>query len=282
MVRLGLEANGADVDVHCVNPSDMQARLKEAIAGCPDAIIVGGGDGTIRSAASELIGTEIPLGVLPLGTLNRLARDLKMPLDFDEAVRCLAHAEVDEIDVAEVNGRIFLCNSLIGLPIAVAERRRRLRGEGLSKRFHGYLELLGEVWRSRRRFDIDLHDPDAMEGAPRRFRAITIAISNNSYAESPSLTLYKESMRDGELAIYIACHRSGRDMLVSLLRAFLGTWRADPDVVEIRSPKVTLRSRRRNIRMSNDGEIETLECPLEYRIRAERLSVLRPHAEARI
>ncbi len=69
------------------------------------------------------------LGILPLGTLNRLARDLDLPLDIDQAIKGLVTTEPHKIDVGEVNGRIFLCNSFIGLPPMVTARRQSLRGK---------------------------------------------------------------------------------------------------------------------------------------------------------
>ena len=78
-------------------------------------MIVGGGDGTISAAASALVGTDTLLGVLPLGTLNHFARDLGIPSDLTEAARLIASRKDRRVDVAEMNDRIFINNSAIGL-----------------------------------------------------------------------------------------------------------------------------------------------------------------------
>ncbi len=81
-----------------------------------DAVAVAGGDGTLACAAQALTGREVPLGILPLGTMNLLAKDLGLPLDLDAAIAVLATGPMRAIDAGEVNGHVFLINSVLGLP----------------------------------------------------------------------------------------------------------------------------------------------------------------------
>ena len=83
--------------------------------GRPPILVIGGGDGTIGSAASVVVGTHIVLGILPLGTLNHFAKDLNLPTDLDAALDLIAAAKMRTVDVGEVNGRVFLNNSSIGI-----------------------------------------------------------------------------------------------------------------------------------------------------------------------
>src|SRR5258708_9624368 len=92
-----------------VGPSDLKSIP------APLAIVAAGGDGTVRAVAQELADSVVPLGILPLGTLNHFARDLGLPLDISSAVAVIAAGIVATIDAAEVNGRIFVNNSAIGL-----------------------------------------------------------------------------------------------------------------------------------------------------------------------
>ena len=99
--------------------------------------MVGGGDGTLGSAASALAGTEVALGVLPLGTLNHFAKDLGLPIELDAAMDTVAANKPVAIDVAEVNGRVFLNNSSIGIyPFFVAKRSAEQRHEVGQARGH--------------------------------------------------------------------------------------------------------------------------------------------------
>ena len=69
---------------------DVTERARAAVqAGCR-VLVAAGGDGTVNAVASALVGQAIPLGVLPLGTLNHFAKDLGLPLELPEAVRVVA------------------------------------------------------------------------------------------------------------------------------------------------------------------------------------------------
>src|SRR5215210_1905941 len=74
-------------------------------------VVAGGGDGTINAVASHVVGTNRTLGVLPLGTLNHFAKDIQVPLELEMAARVCLEGRVAQVDVGEVNGRIFLNNS---------------------------------------------------------------------------------------------------------------------------------------------------------------------------
>lgn len=106
---------------------DIVKLAKHAVAEGADPIVAGGGNGTLNAVASVLVGTERTLGVLPLGTLNHFAKDLNIPLDVEGAVRTLIEGTVAQVDVGEVNGRIFLNNSGLGLYPHIVRHREKLQ-----------------------------------------------------------------------------------------------------------------------------------------------------------
>ena len=115
--RISLARQGSEID---------NAIRRAVEAGC-ETLVVGGGDGTINSGAAAVVGRNIPLGVLPLGTLNHFAKDVGIPLDVEEAIRVLLEGVVCKVDVGEVNGRIFLNNSSLGVYPAIVRLRERYR-----------------------------------------------------------------------------------------------------------------------------------------------------------
>src|SRR5208337_1076169 len=160
----------------------MGPKLDAAISARPHVLIAGGGDGTVRCAASRVLGTETALGILPLGTVNRLARDLHIPLDPKTALLGVGSWAFRSVDAAEVNGRIFLCNSLLGLPPAISEERQSLRGHSLIERAGGYFRLLRTVVAARKRITLSLD----VEAGERRVRVLSLAVSNNLYSREPT------------------------------------------------------------------------------------------------
>jgi len=102
-----------------------ERAMEQAKTNSIDAVVVGGGDGSIASVAGVLADTEIPLGILPLGTLNHFAKDLGIPLQVEQAADVIADGFVRSVDLGEVNGESFINNSSIGIyPYLVVDRER--------------------------------------------------------------------------------------------------------------------------------------------------------------
>src|SRR5688572_29637731 len=115
-----LAARGMHVHLEIVRTAaELLAVAERSASGDADTVVAGGGDGTIAAVAAKLLDTNKVLGVLPLGTFNYFAQRLGVPLDLDAALEILAAGEVARISVGEVNGRLFLNNSSIGLYPAV-------------------------------------------------------------------------------------------------------------------------------------------------------------------
>ena len=111
------------------------ARLAaEAARSDAEVVVAAGGDGTIDAIASVLAGTGKILGVLPLGTFNLFAKRLNIPLDLEAALHTAVNGRVAEINVGEVNGRVFLSRSSVGLyPLALRHREKMFRRFGRSR-----------------------------------------------------------------------------------------------------------------------------------------------------
>ena len=124
-----------------------EAALESAKAGEIDAVVVGGGDGSIRTVAGVLAGSEVPLGILPLGTLNHFAKDLGIPLHLGEAAEVIAKGAQRDVDLAEVNGETFINNSWIGIyPYMVLDRERRRAHHKVAK----WMAMVPALFRARR------------------------------------------------------------------------------------------------------------------------------------
>ncbi len=273
-----LAAAGLDAVLVPDHPEGLGARLDDAIARGADAVVVGGGDGTIAAAGARLKGTGIALGILPLGTMNMLAKDLGIPLGLEDAAAALAQGEIRAIDVAEVNGHVFLCNSVIGSPSWLGRHRERQRGRAsLRTRLAFAIAGLRAEWRHRpMRLRVEL---DARR-RPVRLWTRAVAVANNRYAEGFGLFMARPRLDRGELALYVA-RRYGIWWWMRLMAGmFLGTWRGSKLVHEREAQQVTIRSPRTALRVMNDGEALVLASPLAYRIHPGALRVIVPPPRA--
>jgi diacylglycerol kinase family enzyme len=259
-------ARGQDVTREAARALDL------ATAGGLDAVAVGGGDGTIGAVAGLASGTGVPLGILPLGTLNHCAKELEIPLALDEAAAVIAAGTTRDIDVGEVNGRVFVNNSSVGVyPYMVLERDRRMRGEGWGKWPAMTLAFLRMLRRfPRRRLYI------SAEGWAEPCRTPLVFIGNNEY-EFGLLGLGKRARLDGgELSLYVARHRHPLALLGLVFRATFGRLDEAKDFTQHRAAAAEIRSRASRLPVTIDGEVVRLRPPLHYRIRPRALRVLGP------
>ncbi|UFN50398.1 diacylglycerol kinase [Roseomonas sp. OT10] len=252
---------------------DMEGRLDLAAADPAELVIVGGGDGTLRGAAQRLAGTGRLLGILPLGTLNLLAKDLGLPLDPEEATQVAAHGITREIDVGEVNGEVFTCQSVLGLPNHIGRHRQLHRRERtIFSRLRLWIALIRAMGHPPLRLAL------TRPGDPRRRRiwALALSVVNNPYEESLGRLFHRPRLSGGVLAVYRP-RRFGLLWAIRMLLAMaLGAWRNPAELEILHTPALTLRSRRSHLRVMNDGEMLVLATPLEYRSRPGALRVRVP------
>ena len=208
--------------------------MKEAVAARPGVIVAGGGDGTVSTVAAALVDTDISLGVLPLGTLNHFAKDLGLPLELDAAVGCIAGGATSRVDVGEVNGRVFVNNSSLGLyPDIVRDREQQQKRFGRGK-WHA---LLRASIAALRRYPF-LHVSLTVEGRERAYRTPFVFIGNNDYRMEGLALGERTALDDGLLSLYVA-QRPGRLRLVQLaLRALLGRLRETRDFDQMHATEI--------------------------------------------
>lgn len=237
-----------------------------------EPVIAGGGDGTINAVASTLVGTQRTLGVLPLGTLNHFAKDLQIPLTLEDAARICVEGHTASVDVGEVNGRIFLNNSSLGLyPSIVRHREKQQQRLGRGKWpafFWAALSVLRRYPFLSVRLSVD-------DGEMSR-RTPFVFIGNNEY-EMENFNLGARScINKGQLSLYVA-HRTGRLGLVRLaLSALFGGLRNQHDFDAVCTKEIWIETRRRRLRVATDGEVTVMNTPLHYRVRPGALRVLVP------
>src|SRR5436190_16912798 len=113
-IREAFTTEGIATEIFLCSPARLSRTARQLASRDLDAVIAAGGDGTVSAVANGLAGTAMPLGVLPLGTLNHFARDIGMPTELADAARAIRDGATERIDVGEINGRVFVNNSSIG------------------------------------------------------------------------------------------------------------------------------------------------------------------------
>lgn len=262
-----------DAEIELVDGGDFEVRCRAMAERGDPLLIVGGGDGTVGAAASALVGSDTLLGILPLGTLNHFARDLGIPTDLDEAAALIASRSERRVDVAEMNGRIFINNSAIGLyPLMVVDRDIQRRRLGRSKG----LAMLVASLRTLARFGhhrLTLTVNDEQEG---HIDTPLLFVGNNDYRLDLGAPGQREKLDDGQLCVLVMRKKTRSGLIAASLRALVGRSRSD-DMVRIEGvERLRVASRRSHLAVSLDGEIVREAPPLDYAIRKRALRVIAP------
>lgn len=252
-------------------------RIDDALASRAPTIVAAGGDGTITALASKLVNTDRNLAILPLGTVNALAKDLSVPLALPAAVAALANGQSHRIDVGEVNGRVFLHKVVVGLIPGVAAGREHIRGRQDTASKIGFLRYFFRRLARSKRIPVVI---DPTDGLRRVERVQAIAVASNAYDEGLGQFFSRHSLDQGTLTLYVLRHFTVRDFLRLTTGMLLGNWRND-DALTVESVRsVTIDMRKNLIKVMFDGEVETMQTPLEFTIRPKALSVIVPAATA--
>jgi diacylglycerol kinase family enzyme len=268
---LGLAADV--VPVH--DGAQIEAATRRALDQGARMVVAGGGDGTVSAVASHLVGTGVTLGVLPMGTLNHFARDLGIPVDLDAAAAVIAQGREIDVDVGEVNGRIFINNSSLGLyPEIVRDREQQRRRLGRGK----WRALAAASLHALQRYPVLAVQIEA-DGRMLERRSAFVFIGNNEYQMEGFSIGERSGLSDGRLSLYVT-QRTGRFGLLRLaLRALVGRLQQARDFDMLTAATLVVRPRQPQIRVATDGEIQLMRSPLEYRVRPGALRVIVPAGE---
>ncbi|RXX19750.1 diacylglycerol/lipid kinase family protein, partial [Streptococcus oralis] len=133
--------HGHEVEVETIDGDGIGAAIGSAAARTDlDVLLVGGGDGTVSTAAAALMNKPIALGILPAGTMNLFARTLQIPIELEDAVSALAGGDITAVDIATVNGEPFVHQFSVGLHARMVRNRERL----------DYGSKFGKMWATTR------------------------------------------------------------------------------------------------------------------------------------
>jgi diacylglycerol kinase family enzyme len=272
--RIGeaLAKAGVTARVEIVDAGGIAECARLAVAGRANMLVVGGGDGSVSAAAAVLAGTSVALAILPLGTLNHFARDLGIPSDVGKAAELIASGTVRRVDVAEVNGRIFINNSAIGLyPLMVIDRDLQRRRLGRSKRLAMLVASARTLARfEHRRLTITVNEEKARIDTPLLF------VGNNDYRLDLGSPGQRASLDDGVLSVFVMRKRTRRGLVAASIRALFNRTRRD-DMVKLEGvERLRVDSRRSHLAVSLDGEVVRMKPPLDYTVRKRALNVIAP------
>jgi diacylglycerol kinase family enzyme len=263
---------GREAEIALVEPDEMDARLDAAARSDCETVIVGGGDGTFSHALAKLAGTGKVLGLLPLGTMNLLGRDMYAQTgDLAAMAAALASGEVRKLDLATVNGRPFHTLCGLGYFSRVAREREQNRFDFPGGRI---LSVLVSVWKSvtksgRVRLDI------VADGRRISTRAYAILITSTRIGND----WRRERLDEGVLELHLMRHSHFAGRARVGFELLSGRWREGDAIESMVARKIEIRSGRPRMWVAVDGELRREETPLTFAIERAKVEVLMPRVE---
>jgi YegS/Rv2252/BmrU family lipid kinase len=263
-----LEAGGLVVTVEPFENLPEIARDITRLHQSADAIVVCGGDGSISSSAPAVIESGLPLGIIPAGTANDLARTLSIPLDFAAAADVIVAGHKKQIDIGMVNGHAFFNVASIGLSSELAQKM----DPGIKKRFGrlGYAVAALRIMAGARRFRARIVE----KGSGTSVRTYQIAIGNGRLYGGGNVVEETAAIDDGALDLYsLEMRNLWKSALMA--RAFRsGTHGAWKEVRTARCVEFDIETRR-PMPINTDGEIVTA-TPARFSVLPGAVTVFTP------
>jgi diacylglycerol kinase family enzyme len=261
---------GRTIVLELLDPQDIPDALR-GYMGAP-VIAVGGGDGTIGTAAAVLANSMTALAILPLGTRNHLARQLGVPLDLPSAAAVAVSGQRRRIDLGRANGRVFINNASFGLYTRFV--RERDAGDR-----HSYRRMARAAWQVLRHMRAQFFTL-RIDGRRQNIATPLLFIGNNEYSLEIGHIGERDSLTDHELSLLALPDKGPLQMFGFAIRTLLGAGEPESDFLEYGRANEVVIEGTGSIEGTFDGEVVVLPLPLHLRTLPNALGVVTPRENA--
>lgn len=233
-----------------------------------DLVIIGGGDGTLNAAVDALVETQLPLGILPLGTANDLARTLGISNTLTDACKIIAHGEQRRIDLGWVNGKHFFNVASIGLSVKITQRLTK----EVKRRWgvFAYIATALQVLWTARPFRAEIGCKDQLI----RVRTVQIAVGNGRYYGGGMAVASDARIDDQRLDLYSLGIEHWWQIIPLLPVMRHGKYIHSRRVLTLHGQEFEVNTKK-PYPINTDGEITTY-TPAKYRVIPQAIAVLVP------
>ncbi|EYR81208.1 diacylglycerol kinase family lipid kinase [Shinella sp. 838] len=269
---------GHHLDCDIVEGADIEMALRRCSDRTDlDAMLAGGGDGTVSAAAGLAWQSRMPLGIVPAGTMNLFARSLNIPLDIWQAIDALADGDIAAADIGTADDRAFVHQFSAGLHARMVRLRNAMT----------YRSRMGKIAANTRAAVGVIFDPPEFEvefnvdGVEEHRMVSAINVSNNRFGENG--LLYAEDLTGGHLGFYTTKPLKPAGVAKLALDILRGKLRENADVTEMTGTAVDLHFPKvdRAINCVIDGELLPMDRDVSIRLHPGELKVMVPKIQAK-
>ena len=258
----------------CINFDQMMQEilLRHRQAENVGVVVAAGGDGTLNAVASKLMGTDIPMGILPLGTFNYVARVLNIPLDLLDAAKAIGEGQPRSVHVAQLNQHIYLNNASLGLYPLFIQKREQFNKHFGRFPLHAYTSALDVLIRDRKELKLEVE----VDGQRYPVKTPLIFFGNNQLQLAEMKLRIAEAAEAGKVAGVVVAKSDKRTLFKTLWQLIKGNLDQASDVYSFAADEVIVHSKRNKLTVAVDGEIVTMTPPLKITVRKHALNIMVP------
>lgn len=259
---------GCDVSIQTTEfPEHAKWLVTEELDKGAEIIVAVGGDGTVNEVGSVIAGSGVPLGIIPMGSGNGLARHLKIPRNFNGALRTICRKKTLPIDVGSVNGHLFFCTSGLGFDAMVGHAFEKSGSRKLYSYAKSFLRNILKYKPEQYEISVD--------GNVFREKAFILTLANASQYGSGAYISPEAEIDDGCLDVCIVRDFPRIVFIPLVISSFLKRINRSPRILIIRGRDIAIRvPGQGSVRIHYDGEPGFARTPVYYRIVDQKLSVL--------
>ena len=258
----------------CINFDQMMQDilLRHRQAENVGVVVAACGDGTLNAVASKLMGTDIPMGILPLGTFNYVARVLNIPLDLLDAAKAIGEGQPRSVHVAQLNQHIYLNNASLGLYPLFIQKREQFNKHFGRFPLHAYTSALDVLIRDRKELKLEVE----VDGQRYPVKTPLIFFGNNQLQLAEMKLRIAEAAEAGKVAGVVVAKSDKRTLFKTLWQLIKGNLDQASDVYSFAADEVIVHSKRNKLTVAVDGEIVTMTPPLKITVRKHALNIMVP------
>ncbi len=289
VIEAALRAGGRRGDLLFCSPAELIGVSHQAVTraiATRTAVVAVGGDGTLNTVAQAAHAVGCPMGVVPQGTFNYFARTHGIPADPADAVRQLLHSVPAPVQMASINDRVFLVNASLGLYPELLEDREAYKARFGRSRWVAFVAACATLLRAQRRLRLHIE----MGGKVRDMQTLTLLVGNNrlqlqQFGAEPDDTV-AGTPGEGSMAALVLRPIGTLSMIGLLLHGAMGRLGEAAGVERFEFEQLvvrpTLPQGRSGVKVAFDGEVTTMRAPLDFRVLAKPLYLLKPQRDAAV
>ena len=271
-IETALRPHGWQTEFVLAGAYGLHNRTQQVVAQVPGTIVVAGGDGTINTVASTCVEAKRPMGLIPAGTFNYVSRNLRIPTEVAQAVAVITNGCVRQVDIGEINGRIFLNNAGIGLYAQMLERREQDKRRFGRRRLVAFFSGMRSLLSAHPQYAVEL----VADGQTARHLTTTVFFGCNALQLEDFNVTAAECLQHQKLAVLVLKLHSRWEVTVAACAALRGRLDEASTTEAFCASNIRVQTRRRTLKVAIDGEIVLLRSPLDVMLRPGALQVFAP------